>query len=902
MSNLATITNNILADSGIDDINVVVTTGSYSNPPWITALAWTKITGVPAFVTSVTASSPLFSSGGTTPNLTIQQASGSQNGFLSSTDWNTFNNKAPSVVGGYLPLSGGTLTGPLGGTSASFSGDITANRYRGVNSLVLNSYQTVNPSSNVYLYSQPNDRDSWIYLDSADLSSNWGIYHRQIDTAVAGLPGNSIGFIGGGASGLQAWISLANGNGFFAGSLQLGTIGGGSSTATPNSINLTSTFSNTAGSNLKLILFNDFGGNVYGIGVSNSRMDFNVPSGAAYSFYTGNVLIGTSSDVGFKLDVNGTGRFSGTLSTSAGNAISAGGTTFAVSPSSTRGIININGSSDQLLTFSSQSYIYNSSSLFRLLSSSDIDFVSGGIQRLLISASTGAATFSSSVTATNFISNVTNSYGLIMNRPSVSNFIGILYQTASSSQWFVGLRETGTNNYIIYNEQTVTDALTINRINNSATFSSAVNVGGDIQLNSTTSILKTSANNSVLVLLANPSLVDNEVRVEMLGRTYSPSGNTIFYRAATQVFTSSNASIEYMRIASGGNVGIGPAISFTDGDSFLIQNSGVWNVTMGLNNTGAGGRKWNIFSTNNSFGQGAGKLLFYNTTAGTDAMVIDSSNRVGIGTNNPTREMVLYRPSGEVHFKLANGTTGQSTTDGFDIAIDSSGGAYLINREAQPMNFFTSGSIQMSITAGGNLLVGNVSDNGYRLRVNGTGFFDNNVMIVPQSAGWAEGLSFTMPTTARWGGLRWRRERGNNDGNWYVGYTALDSTDDLVFGANNGGAQVDNIIRLTKAGPVSFVSNVTAASFFESSDATIKTLVQDNYQAKGIESVVAKLYMKNGKQELGYFAQDLENILPNAVNKGTDGLLNLSYREVHTAKIAALEKRITELESQLKNN
>jgi hypothetical protein len=96
--------------------------------------------------------------------------------------------------------------------------------------------------------------------------------------------------------------------------------------------------------------------------------------------------------------------------------------------------------------------------------------------------------------------------------------------------------------------------------------------------------------------------------------------------------------------------------------------------------------------------------------------------------------------------------------------------------------------------------------------------------------------------------------------------------------------------------------SVTATSFFESSDATLKTLVEDNYQAKGIESVVAKLYIKNGKEELGYFAQDLESILPSAVNKGTDGLLNLSYREVHTAKIASLENRIKELESQLKNN
>ena len=48
-------------------------------------------------VTNVTASSPLFSSGGATPNITIQQASGSQNGFLSSTDWTTFNNKTSNV-------------------------------------------------------------------------------------------------------------------------------------------------------------------------------------------------------------------------------------------------------------------------------------------------------------------------------------------------------------------------------------------------------------------------------------------------------------------------------------------------------------------------------------------------------------------------------------------------------------------------------------------------------------------------------------------------------------------------------------------------------------------------------------------------------------------------------------
>jgi hypothetical protein len=96
-----------------------------------------------------------------------------------------------------------------------------------------------------------------------------------------------------------------------------------------------------------------------------------------------------------------------------------------------------------------------------------------------------------------------------------------------------------------------------------------------------------------------------------------------------------------------------------------------------------------------------------------------------------------------------------------------------------------------------------------------------------------------------------------------------------------------------------FISSVTATSFFESSDKTIKTLIKDNYQTKGIESVTAKLYTKNGKEELGYFAQDVQGILPSAVSKGEDGLLSLSYREVHTAKIARLEKELEELKAKL---
>jgi hypothetical protein len=83
MSNLATIVNNILADSGIDDINVVVTTGSYSNPAWITALAWTKITGTP----------------------TTLSGYGITNAYTKT--------EVDNIVANYLPLAGGTMTGNI---------------------------------------------------------------------------------------------------------------------------------------------------------------------------------------------------------------------------------------------------------------------------------------------------------------------------------------------------------------------------------------------------------------------------------------------------------------------------------------------------------------------------------------------------------------------------------------------------------------------------------------------------------------------------------------------------------------------------------------------------------------------------------------------------------------------
>ncbi|MGZ3804510.1 MAG: beta strand repeat-containing protein, partial [Pseudobdellovibrionaceae bacterium] len=53
-------------------------------------------------VTAVTATAPLTSSGGSTPGISISQATTSTDGYLSFTDWNTFNSKLSAVAGSTL--------------------------------------------------------------------------------------------------------------------------------------------------------------------------------------------------------------------------------------------------------------------------------------------------------------------------------------------------------------------------------------------------------------------------------------------------------------------------------------------------------------------------------------------------------------------------------------------------------------------------------------------------------------------------------------------------------------------------------------------------------------------------------------------------------------------------------
>ena len=70
-------------------------------------------------VTSVTGTSPVVSSGGNTPAISMPAATTSVNGYLTSTDWTTFNNKGSGTVTSVAALTLGTTGTDLSSTVAT---------------------------------------------------------------------------------------------------------------------------------------------------------------------------------------------------------------------------------------------------------------------------------------------------------------------------------------------------------------------------------------------------------------------------------------------------------------------------------------------------------------------------------------------------------------------------------------------------------------------------------------------------------------------------------------------------------------------------------------------------------------------------------------------------------------
>jgi hypothetical protein len=239
------------------------------------------------YVTSVTGTSPIVSSGGTTPAISIPAATSSVNGYLSSTDWTTFNNKSNTS---------GTVTSVAALTLGTTGTDLS--------STVANSTTTPVITLNVPTASATN-RGA---LSSAD----WTTFNNKQAALTNPVTG----------TGTTNYLPK------FTGSTTLGNslIFDNGTNVGVNTASPAYTFDVRVATNRHWAISasstgfasfraGDDGYNNFNKGeIDASPLLLNSQSGS-------NVLIGTTTDAGYKLDVNGTGRFlSGLYVQASGNS------------------------------------------------------------------------------------------------------------------------------------------------------------------------------------------------------------------------------------------------------------------------------------------------------------------------------------------------------------------------------------------------------------------------------------------------------------------------------------------------------------------------------------------------------------------------------------------------------
>lgn len=112
---------NLFFKDSTDVVNTVpIRQSSTSSNGWLSSTDWNTFNSKqPAgtYVTSVTGTAPVVSSGGTTPAISMAAATGSVNGYLTSTDWTTFNNKSPAAGSSSITTVGTITSGTWNGTA-----------------------------------------------------------------------------------------------------------------------------------------------------------------------------------------------------------------------------------------------------------------------------------------------------------------------------------------------------------------------------------------------------------------------------------------------------------------------------------------------------------------------------------------------------------------------------------------------------------------------------------------------------------------------------------------------------------------------------------------------------------------------------------------------------------------
>jgi hypothetical protein len=333
----------------------------------------------------------------------------------------------------------------------------------------------------------------------------------------------------------------------------------------------------------------------------------------------GNLLLNTTTDAGFKLDVNGTGRFSGAVAirNDQGTSIDAQLRLRGTNATARTTRIQLEDYAglyaDAFIDFKIPTAgVASSATLSIGINGPNLTFVS-----------TGAATFSSSVQSnTNFISNITTdtpSVGTTAANNATYNYLGY------SGYWGIRTTTTGFNFALdTFNAGTSKNVLTITQ-------------GGNVGIGTT------SPSNTLQI--GSTSYTGNEFAIGNGSTNFAidlvASGQTDIYNSGTLTF--STALSERMRITSGGALCLGVTSAY--GTNLLNVNGGIYATSsvaavvaadldmMVFQNTGATYSKACLVASMTATG-GTGSYFFYGQQSTSTAAIKIFSNGNIQNTNN----------------------------------------------------------------------------------------------------------------------------------------------------------------------------------------------------------------------------------------------------------------------------
>ena len=371
-----------------------------------------------------------------------------------------------------------------------------------------------------------------------------------------------------------------------------------------------------------------------------------------------------------------------------------------------------------------------------------------------------------------------------------------------------------------------------------------------------------------------------------------------------------NPSGVYLPLSGGTLTG---ALTINTNTSGLFLNRAATSNYTGLSLNTAGNQYWVVGMRENHT---SNNFILYNASTGHDVITGD------IGTDAVTLAGALsgtsasFTTAGGTPLTLSSSSTSatylamiNTSTGGveWDIASVGTSGNFTINQSGvgTPLTIAKNtgaATFASSVTAGGQITQSTNQNAPTHLLVSNTTSGTNS----------NAGLSFTSDASA--GSIEFGKYSSSN-----TGYKIVHASDLYLYnGTTNGNISILNDytsgsimlaaggsstahLTITSTGAATFASSVTATSFYESSSILKKNVFNRQVSSDGIDIVGFTWkpeFNINKKNHIGVIAQEVEKILPDAVEGDTEVSKRVNYTEVLLYKIAELEKRIKALENK----